>query len=176
MTIENLLRAVPPPAAPFEAFDGPWDVIEDNLDLELPQDYKDYVRLYGYGYFMEFLGICVPGSRNPNTRLELQARWIGRSFAGLNVKPYVMWPWPGGLLPFGGTDNGDYLFWLTRGAPSDWGVVVWDRGGLEFEEFEEMNCDLTDFLAGLATGTILPKAFPDLLPCERLFQPSEASG
>lgn len=87
-----------------------------------------------------------------------------------------MWPWPGGLLPFGATDNGDYLFWLPRGAPSDWGVVVWDRGGSEIDQFEELNCDLTDFLAGLATGAILPRAFPDLLPCECLFQPNAPLG
>ena len=52
----------------------------------------------------------------------------------------------------------------------DWSVVVWDRGSLQFEVLE---CGLTDFLAGLATGKVAPKEFPDdLLPCDELFQPN----
>ena len=48
--------------------------------------------------------------------------------------------------------------------------MVWDRG---MQEYELLDCDLTGFLAGLATGKILPKQFPDdLLPVEHLFQPS----
>lgn len=170
MTIDALIKAVPPPVTPFEAFSGPWEPVETELGTVLPQDYKDFVRLYGNGYFMQFLGICVPRSRNPNMRLESQVRVICDTFLNDDEVPYPLWPNPGGLLPFGGTDNGDYLFWLPRGAPADWGVVVWDRG---FWGFETFDCDLTDFLAGLATGEILPKEFPDdLLPCDRLFEPT----
>lgn len=174
MTIERLIEVVPPPAAPFEAFSGPWEPIEAELGTVLPQDYKDFVRLYGSGYFMQFLGICVPRSRNPNVRLESQAQVVCDTFVDFDREelPYPLWPNPGGLLPFGGTDNGDELFWLPRGAPADWGVVVWDRA---FWGFEAYDCGLTDFLAGLATGEIRPKEFPeDLLPSDCLFQPSSA--
>jgi hypothetical protein len=76
------------------------------------------------------------------------------------------------LVPFGGTDNGDELFWLPRGAPEDWGIVVWDRG---LQNFETFDCDLTSFIAGLATGEIIPKEFPeDLVTCDHLFQPHTA--
>ncbi len=176
MTIENLVKAVPPPARPFEAFKGPWEVIEADLCTPLPQDYKDFSRLYGYGRFMQFLGIHIPNTQNPNTRLEWQAQVVRDGFLTLTEEycPYPMWPDPGGLLPFGGTDEGDEFFWLMCGPPDDWRVVVWDRG---MGEFEVLDCDLTDFLAGLATGEILPKEFPDdLLPCARLFQPSPTLG
>jgi hypothetical protein len=174
MTIETLIKVVPPPAAPFEAFGGPWEPIEAELGTALPQDYKDFVRLYGNGYFMEFLGVNVPSSGNPNTRLESQVPVICATFFDFDDEelPYPLWAHPGGLVPFGGTDNGDFLFWLPRGAPADWGVVVWDRGLYGFEAFD---CDLTDFLAGLATGEILPKEFPDdLLPCDCLFRPDSS--
>jgi hypothetical protein len=47
--------------------------------------------------------------------------------------------------------------------------VVLDRA---FGRFETFDCDLTDFLAGLAGGEIVPKEFPDeLLPCDHLFVP-----
>ena len=176
MSIDNLIKAVPPPAAPFEAFRGPWEVIEADLSTPLPQDYKDFARLYGYGRFMEFFGICIPNTVNPNTRLEWQAQMVRDAFLTYEeeFRPYPMWPDPGGLLPFGGTDEGDEFFWLMCGPPDDWRVVVWDRG---MGKFEVLDCDLTDFLAGLATGEILPKEFPgDLLPCGRLFQPCPTMG
>lgn len=170
MTIETLLKAVPPPALPSDAFTGPWEAVEAELGTSLPQDYKDFARLYGSGYFMEFLGVCIPRSPNPNMRLESYVRSVCAGFLTLDEEwPYPWWPHPGGLIPFGSTDNGDFLFWLARGASADWGIVIWDRGLGHFETFD---CDLTDFLAGLATGEILPKEFPeDLLPCDRLFQP-----
>jgi hypothetical protein len=175
MTIDTLIKMIPPPAEPDQAFSGPWEPIEAEIGAALPQDYKDFVRLYGGGYFMEFLGVRVPRSTNPNTRLETLVRVVCEGLSSifpLEEIPYPFWPSPGGLLPFGVTDNGDDLFWLTRGAPADWKVVVLDRG---FGRFETFDCDLTDFLAGLATGEILPEEFPDdLLPCDRLFIPDSA--
>jgi hypothetical protein len=171
MTIEALLKVVPPPAEPFEAFTGPWEPTEDDLGTALPQDYKDFVRLYGSGYFMEFLGIHVPRTRNYNTWLNGQVRVVTSAFKDWDdLLPYPMWPDPEGLIPFGGTDNGHQLFWLRRGPPEAWGVVIYDRWSLF--EFETFDCDLTGFLAGLATGDVKPNAFPGLLPCEHLFQPS----
>jgi hypothetical protein len=174
MTIDTLIKVLPPPAEPYQAFSGPWEPVEAELGLVLPQDYKDFVRLYASGYFMEFIGVYVPRSKNPHTRLEYNVPVVCRSLSSLTFlqePPYPFWPTPGGLLPFGGTDDGDDLFWLTREAPEEWKVVVLDRGG---DRFETLDCDLTDFLAGLITGEILPKEFPDLLPCDRLFIPDSS--
>jgi hypothetical protein len=168
MTIETLLAAVPPPAAPFDAFAGPWDPIEAELGRAMPPDYKDFVRLYGTGHFMEFLGVSIPRSSNPNVRLESFVPRTCEAFRGVDGLPYPLWPNADGLLPFGVTDDGDQLFWLPRGTPPNWGVVVWYRGLFEVETFD---CDMTDFLAGLATGDILPRDFPsDLRTCDHLFR------
>ncbi|MFL5298465.1 MAG: SMI1/KNR4 family protein [Phenylobacterium sp.] len=174
MSIESLLEVVPPPQSPFEGFNGPWEPVEAELRLVLPPDYKDFVRLYGSGYFMEFLGICVPRTTNPNTRLEAYARVVCEATYEDDKLDCLLWPRTGGLLPFGSTDNGDTLFWLTRGQPAEWPVVVWDRGLGDLESFE---CDLTDFLASLASGGILPKEFPETLRyCDHLFQPNQMHG
>ena len=174
MSIEALIKAVPSPAAPFEAFGGPWGSIETAVGTTLPPDFKAFARLYGSGYFMEFMGIPVPRSSD---RGVAYARWVGeicRGFRGLS-SPYPMWPDVGGLFPAGSTDNGDYIFWLPVGDAESWKVVVWDRGGVVDEEFEAFDCDLTDFIAGLVTGDIAPEAFPDDLRfSDHLFQPSEA--
>lgn len=168
MTIEALIAVVAPPAAPVETYDGPWEAIETELGTALPQDYKDFVRLYGGGQFMEFLGVHVPMSWSPYVRLVPEAHAAARVFASFEGElPHPLWPSPGGLLAFGKTDFGDYLFWLTRGAPDDWPVVVWGRG---LQRFETFDCGLTDFLAGAATGQIVPEDFPEG-ECDCLFEP-----
>ncbi|HEY0650208.1 SMI1/KNR4 family protein [Phenylobacterium sp.] len=174
MTIENLARVAPPPAAPFEAFVGPWQPIETAVGTPLPQDLKDFARLYGSGGFMDFMWIAVPW---PSDRGVTYARWVGeacRTFQALSL-PYPVWPDAGGLFPAGSTENGDQIFWLPRRDTEAWRVVVWDRGGCEGEDVETFDCDLTDFLAGLATGAIIPKAFPDdFYPFEPIFQPGRS--
>jgi hypothetical protein len=168
MTIETLLAAVPPPVAPFEAFAGPWEAVEAEVGTALPPDYKDFVRLYGSGHFMEFLGVSVPRSLNPNVRLESYVPKTCEALCGADGLTYPLWPNAEGLLPFGATDDGDQLFWLPRGTPPNWGVVVWYRGLFEVENFD---CDMTNFLAGLATGDVVPRDFPsDLRTCEHLFR------
>lgn len=172
MTIEALIQAVPPPRAPQATFDGPWEPIEAELGTPLPQDYKDFVRLYGYGNFLEIIGIHVPFSTSPYVRLVPQIPLICDALRGEEDRPYPLWPEPGGLIPFGKTDYGDFLCWLPRGEPEDWSVVVYDRG---FGRFETFDCSLTTFLAGLVTGELLPKEFPDnLLPCDEPFLPGPA--
>ena len=173
MSIEALVSVMPPPAVPFEAFDGSWEQIEADLRTALPQDYKDFARLYGGGYFMEFLGIHVPKSRNTNVLLVRQVYVVSYGFRDWDYgsSSYRMWPEPGGLIAFGGTDNGDTLFWHPVGDPNDWRVVIFNRGMLEFEP---VDCSLTDFLAGLVTGDLSPQAFPELLPCDRLFEPHDS--
>jgi hypothetical protein len=173
VTIEALIGAVPPPVAPWEAFSGPWGPVEAELGTRLPADYKDFARVYGRGYFMEFLGVDIPRASNRHCRLETKVRLISDSFADhiadYDELPCPLWPDTEGLLAFGQTDNGHYLLWVTCGEPDEWCVAVWHPRDASFEE---LDCGLTDFLAGLAKGELIPKDFPDdLVVCEHLFQP-----
>ena len=174
MTIANLIKVVPPPAEPFWAYKGPWGAIEGELGTALPQDYKDYVALYGSGYFMQFLNIHLPKSWTVHLRLGAKVKFVAKAcreiFKDDEVDlPFPIWPDPGGLMVFGLTGGGDYLFWLTRGTPQDWPIVVWDCGA---EENELFDCDMTDFLTGIATGAFLSDVFDvEALACERKFEP-----
>lgn len=156
MTIENLIKVIPPPKAPISAFGGPWEPVEAEIGTMLPQDYKDLSRLYGHGKFLQFLVVHSPICRSPYGRLAPTIR-SEREFFGDNELPYRLWPEAGGLLLCGGTDFMDHLYWLPRGPPDKWRMVQWGRG---FQEFEAFDCDLTDFIAGLVTGEIQPKDFP----------------
>jgi len=168
MSIEALMEVIPPPAAPLEAFSGPWEPIETALGKTLPQDYKDFVRLYGLGSFMQFLWVHVPETQSPYVRFDAQIRAVRTIYRDNDCFNQPLWPTRGGLLVFGATDFGDQLFWLTRGPPDEWPVVVWGRGLQEFEAFE---CGLTDFLAGVAKKEIFPEDFPEGR-CDWMFRPS----
>lgn len=171
MTIENLTKVVPPPAAPLDVFPGPWSAIEAELGVALPADYKDFARLYGSGSFMEFVWIWVPRSSDHGAGFVRRVREACHGFRSMAMQ-HPIWPSPGGLLPLGWTDNNDHLFWLPQAEPESWRVLVWDRGAQEGLDIEAFDCDLTDFLAGLATGDITPTAFPDdFFPWDILFRP-----
>ena len=174
MSIEALRKVAPPPAIPIAPFMGSWGPLELQLRSKLPEDYKSLVRLYGLGSFLDFFFFYLPQSRDRYVRLEAEISVVCKIFANDESLPYPVWPNPGGLLPVGRTDNGDYIFWLTEGEPADWRVVVWDRG-LILDACETFDCDLTTFIAGVITGEIRPTAFPeDLLPYEPPFTPLAA--
>lgn len=171
--IEALTRIVPPPLKPFRAFSGPWGPVEAYLGTALPQDYKDFVRIYGSGLLLDLLTVHVPGIKNPHVNLAVQVREAPRYFMPDEELPYRLWPRLDGLIKFGGTDNGDHLYWLPRGPPDDWKVVFWDGGRAEPDPFQEFDCGLAEFLAGLASGAIVPKGYGEehLEPHEPMFHP-----
>ena len=172
--IAALEAVVPPPLAPSGAFTGPWTRVEAYLGTELPQDYKDFARLYGHGLFLDLLYVHLPSVDNPSLTLETTVRETGRWLGQDDDQPYSWWPHIGGLINFGGTENGDYLYWLPHGPPDDWKVVFWDRGLSQGQSFEEFDCGMAEFLAGLIDGTILPKGYKpeDVAPIGPIFQPS----
>jgi len=178
MTIENLVRVVPPPTVPSEPFQGRWEPIEVALGTALPSDYKDFARLYGSGDILDFVHVMTPRTADGGAGF---ARWVGeicRDWGHMERETStVYWPNPGGLLPFGRSIDGDHFFWQTSGPLEAWRIATWDRGGFLGENVETFDCDLTDFLAGIATGNVTSAALPDdLLDCKEVFRPAWKSG
>lgn len=171
MSLTRLKEILPPPELKKEASRADeWISVESTIGTELPSDYKEFIDLYGSGSIDRFLTIFDPFSRNENTNLldairtKLEAlRELQDEFQ--SERKYAIFPEPGGLLPFGGTDNGDVLFWKTSGKPEAWSVVINESRAPEYEEFS--SC-MTDFLVGVLTRTvrssILPQAFPNPNP------------
>ena len=172
MSIENLLRVVPPPERPGDPFLGRWLDVEATLGTPLPDDYKALVHVYGRGQFMEYIWIWTPKAYDRYDRLESQAPTVLKLFREDEYFTFPLRPDPGGLLPFGSTLDGDYLAWVTQGSPDTWRVAVLDRG-MGYQEVHEYDCDVTDFLAGIATGEIDPPSFQTgMLECDHLFVPN----
>lgn len=155
---------------PFDPFGGPWEPLEQLLRVPaLPSDYKTYCQVYGTGCILDFIRVFAPGSRHPDNRPEAWAV-PSRAILGADTPQHLLWPAHGSLLPWGNTINADMLFWLTRGHPDEWPVVVHSRGDGCLELFE---VGLSDFLLGVAKGAIRPEAFPeDVWPADMLFWPA----
>jgi SUKH superfamily protein len=147
-----------------------WELIESTIGTVLPADYKQFIDTYGSGAIGRFVSIFNPFSKNQHVNLldairtKLDAlRELQGEFE--SERRYPLFPEAGGLLPFGGTDNGDVFFWKTSGEPDQWPVVINESRAPEYEEFA---IDMTGFLAGILmrtiTSAILPRAFPSQTP------------
>lgn len=140
-----------------------WSAIEKSIGIVLPRDYKEYIGVFGTGCIGDFLWPLNPFSENKY--LNLVKAMDGLLFALRTLKeefgdsqcPYLLYPEPEGLLPWGITDNGDGLFWLTVGPPDNWVVVINEARAPLYEEYKE---SMTGFLAKLIEGKIVSEIIP----------------
>ncbi|MFJ3928228.1 SMI1/KNR4 family protein [Streptomyces sp. NPDC090022] len=168
----SLARLVPPPAEPVDAR-GDWAVVEQELGVRLPEDYKALVERYGWGEFCDFVYLHTPFGNSPYNGLKWQSgslaeplRWDGRK-----RYPYPLHPAPGGALIWGTTMDADRLCWLTAGDPEHWPVVMWSRDG----EYETFPMGAAEFIEGWTGGHVssrhLADMEPDLAPWFNTFRP-----
>ncbi len=137
--------------------------VEARLALALSDDYKRLICAYGTGSWMDFLWVLTPFASNPHLNLSEQA---GRQIdaerairAGWPADvPFALYPEPGELFPWGLTDNGDRLYWLTAGDPGGWPTVVYESRGPRYDRHQLGCCE---FLRRWAAGELRVAAFPD---------------
>ena len=174
MTIDELRAVLPPPATPAApATARDWTAIEGQVGSLLPPDYKQFVEAYGPGRIADFLMVFTPFAANANADLTQQ---VGRQVGALRqlrdagqTSEYPLFPEPGGLMPWGVTDNGDILLWLRSGEPAAWPVVISVSGDIEFERFD---LTMSSFLAQVLGGAVRTETFPEDFPGEaRSFEP-----
>jgi SMI1-KNR4 cell-wall len=161
MTITLLSKIMPSPTNPIDA-DGSWVHVEEVLGVKLPDDFKDFIRVYGSGTINHFISVLSPFSKRPTLNLLDQSkrqldvlRELHDDFGEKNQ--YALYPAPGGLLPVAMTDNGDVIHWLTSGGPADWTIVVNESRSADYQRF---GCNLTTFLEGVLNRTMVSRAFP----------------
>jgi hypothetical protein len=156
--IDELTRLVPAPIAPIDA-SGDWRHIEADLGLSLPADFKQLIETYGLGQFVDFITPLTPfGPRDLFMRSARDILDSERSFREKNpdLSPYAIYPEPGGLLEWAGTDNGDRLCWLTEGEPDQWSTVAWNQRSWSYDVFA---VSAVEFLHGWLTGDIETTVF-----------------
>jgi hypothetical protein len=162
--LERLRELLPPPADPAEPGrpEG-WAEVEAALGTALPDDFKAYTEAYGSGKVDDFLYLFNPFAAGPDGNLLEETPRVLEAYAQTRARfperlPLPPFPEPGGVLPLGRTDNGDELYWVTRGDPGDWTVALLEAraGRLELHPLP-----VTGLLAALAAGELQTRVLPD---------------
>jgi hypothetical protein len=170
--IDALKSVLTPPIQPtYTGTPESWRQVERQLGYILPHDYKLYIDTFGEGsvdgYVIIFDPFSVNGVSNypayPEAILEvyrseyMSTDWKIEVYGKVkNQKSMVKyWPEKGGLLPFGMTNNGDFLFWRTNGPPDQWTIVINRRS--HSDRLIEFDMNLVEFLT-----RFVRKEFDDL--------------
>ncbi|MGW4690612.1 Lsr2 family DNA-binding protein [Streptomyces sp. NPDC004244] len=158
--LSALIRLCPPPRTEPDPID--WDLVETELGMQLPDDYKLLASTYGPGRFGDYIAIHHPHGVTPYSSLTGPMPSRVRAYLqddydhGTYPVPYD----PRHLFVIGSTDNGEYLFWITEpeDSPDTWRIAVNEaRGPLWFT----YDGTLTDFLTSVLSGTTDVPQFPD---------------
>jgi len=169
MSLRKLLEISPPPQVPKEiGSPKAWEKIDQRLGVTLPQDYKDFVSLYGTGSFKDSVTLYNPFAENESlnlfhtleihhkatqmTQMVVDSPWTA-------IHPFELYPAQQGLLPWGSMGNFEKnFFWHVNGSPQKWSTVFYDLRNGEYEVWK-MPC--TKFLAGIFTGKIRSVLLPN---------------
>jgi hypothetical protein len=162
--MRRLKSHAPPPADPVETGDpGRWPEVEKAMGTALPRDYKDLTTTYGSGRFDELLWLFNPFGPAGDGNLVDERDQVLADYAESRRKfpehyPLPPWPEPGGLLPLGRSDNGNELYWVTKGEPEDWAVALF---GARSPRSEVHDGGIVRFLADLVSGRLDTSLLPD---------------
>lgn len=164
MSLEKLKMILSVPDKIYGAGDiSKWKEAEKELGSKFPSDYKEFISTYGTGGVCGFLWIYSPFSSNENLNFFMGSKEDNHAYFTSKQKfpddfPQSLFPEEGGLLPWGVTDNGDVLNWITSDNPEKWSVLVYD--GRSGDAFEYKN-SLTEFLYDVLSENITCPLFPD---------------
>ncbi|MDA1361636.1 hypothetical protein O1R50_18555 [Glycomyces luteolus] len=126
-----------------------WEVLREELGVELPSDFRALAEAYPELVFEDFLclGLPRPGEELSYVAVHRQAAEILDVWREEgDAAGYVPYPEPGGLLLWAWSYSGDYFYWRTWSAfPDDWSVVVMGANG----DWSEYAIGVVDFLAAL---------------------------
>lgn len=167
MALSELTKVVPPPAKPKKVPKAPrWDLIEKKLGTKLPSDYRAYCEHYGQGLFGNFAFVYTPFTGDDSALVPeaLGTAAILRDLKeseGDQQVPYDIYPDSPGLLLWGGDQNGNRYYWLTKGARNKWPVVVLESRGPRSQQFD---MPMTTFLAKALAKAIRVKVWPKDFP------------
>jgi hypothetical protein len=162
--IEELCRRVPGLGAARRSTPSEidWGVIEARLGI-LPADYRAVAELFPNFTLCDFLHPMVPkkGAEQRfhfGTELEVLREWCAYG-DGFDGGPYVAFPEPGGLLPWGESNEGDFFCWKTGDSdPDRWPVVLGSRSFAWYEYHGGM----LEYIVGLLRGDVPPDGLPDI--------------
>ncbi|MCF2860457.1 SMI1/KNR4 family protein [Pseudoalteromonas sp. SMS1] len=144
--------------------------LEEKLGVTLPNDYKSICMKFDIGGFYSYLYLFSPkmegGVDTVHKKISNNIDMMLENLDGFpEFYDYKVFPEKGGLLPFGYSDNIDYLCWVCEGESSEWKVAVRSQDGYDVEYFDYT---LIDFLIALWTTKDMSKILGDFTNGERI--------
>ncbi|MGO1056939.1 SMI1/KNR4 family protein [Crossiella sp. CA198] len=133
-----------------------WQTVEDALGVRLPGDYKMFMERFSSGLFRGLVGLDNP--------IEGEWAWDGfrwdffdtldRARAWRDhdpeVLPHPIFPEPGGVIPWGGTNANHRFFWLPLSDDPDEWIVVFSTA--DFGQWGEFPGGMSKFVLELVSG------------------------
>src|SRR5438045_513390 len=106
LSLEELCTIVSPPNHPFESGrDEDWSSVGDELGTKLPDDFKEFIDLFGTGELGTFFYVFNPFSSNEFVNLFNQIqelldanREVRKNFP--EAVPFPLYPEENGILPW----------------------------------------------------------------------------
>ncbi|MFJ3908154.1 Lsr2 family DNA-binding protein [Streptomyces vinaceus] len=169
--LNTLTRLCPPPR---QAVHIAWEQVESALGVALPADYKQLAECYGPGAFCDYIHIYHPHGPTEYVNLTgpMPERIRGCLRKDFDHGTYPIPHDPARLFTIGGTENGEYLFWITDPLkePDRWRIAVNEARGPQWYTFDGT---LVEFLTPVLSGQTKVPQFPrDLLAAGPSFTPS----
>lgn len=154
---------MPPPSVVNDGGDIDWSNIESEVKTILPDDYKQFISVYGTGAIGGFLWVLNPHSSNENLNLDKILYFHDAYFQMKELFPEEYkrprFPEQGAFLTWAVSDNGDSLFWIVDGNdPNKWKVGIHDHDQGREELFP---MGMTEFLVFLLENNLSSNILPD---------------
>ena len=169
MSIESLKSILPPPTNPSKTGNSEgWSEVEKVLGSSLPKDYKTFISTYGTGGIDNFIWILTPFVSDENVNFFGRSEIIRDAYLESKQQfpqyyTHNVFPENGGILPWGYTDNGDELYWLTNQEPETWTIIVYESRSSVYHEYP---MSMTEFLFRIVSKNLVSDAFPEDFPSE----------
>ncbi|MEZ5943742.1 MAG: SMI1/KNR4 family protein [Planctomycetaceae bacterium] len=158
--IDELASILLPPDSPYGT-EVDWKLIEKEVGLTFPSDYRELCKRYGSFEFGNTISVMHPRQSSGSfaTQMaELLVDVIDGVEGGRDNLEYENYPSIPGLFPVIYTDNNQLVCWITEGKPDDWPLIYWSTWGTVVQSFDQ---SITEFLVGLLnlTSPLVPDEF-----------------
>ncbi|SHO58980.1 hypothetical protein VQ7734_04755 [Vibrio quintilis] len=169
MSIEKLMTILPVPEN--NGMDIPdWDEIEKAIQFELPEDYKQFIAVYGLGWIDDFMLVLAPGvDSNCYDLLEggksHLLEYIGRRLSHPDFYLHNALENGDGIYPWGITDNVDTLYWQVVDGKVE-SILIYNKGPAG--EFFESKLAFSDFLYAILSKEVVTDHLPEDFPSEEI--------
>jgi hypothetical protein len=133
-----------------------WTTVEERLGTALPQDYKQIAEIFGSGAFDGYLRLYVPDALPLSFDLVRSAERLAEFAVDHSTfwEPYSIYPAPGGLLEWAGTEQEHQVYWLTEGPdPNRWPILTTDEVRDKWERFDGSTAE---FVFRMLTDPLMP--------------------